>query len=408
MNKISITFFCLGFTSILLSQNIKSILLRPVNNPKQYSSVVKLGKSLELSFDDLDADNKDYYYKIELMTYDWKPSGLISNQYIDGFNQNSIINVTNSFNSLQAYTHYSVNIPNSSSIITKSGNYIISVLNEDYETVFKRRCVFYEDRSTVGLNVLRSRNANSNQTDQTVQFRVNHPSITLNNPSQEIKASLIQNNDWNTIIENIPPAFIQHKTLIYNHVSLTNFSGNNEFYFFDTKYARNTSLNISKVERDTVYNTYLFTDQPKSRRSYTYNPDINGQFLINSKDPNTNDSRTEADYTMVHFSLAYDTPLKNTQLYVYGGFNNFELSRENRMEYNFKTRTYEASILLKQGFYNYTYAIVDNNSGINLKEIGGSFFQTENEYMALIYYRPIGGLYDRVIGIGYGVFNQNE
>ncbi len=408
MNKILISLLSIAFSLHTGAQNVKSILLRPVNNPKQYNSIVKLGNVLELSFDDLEADNKDYYYKIEHMTYDWKPSNLTSSQYIDGFDQNSFIDVTNSFNALQAYTHYSVRLPNINTVITKSGNYLISVLDEDYETVFTRRCVFYEDKSIVGVATLRSRNTNTSETDQTVQFRVSHPRIILNNPNQEIKAALIQNNDWNTIINDIPPLFIQPNLLVYNHVNYTNFPGNNEFYFFDTKYARNTSLNIARVERDDIYHTYLFTDEPKANRSYTFNPDINGQFVINSLDPNTTDTRTESDYTMIHFSLKLDEPIKNKDIYVYGAFNDFGLSDENRMTYNEESGLYETSILLKQGFYNYTYAVVDDENNIDLKKIGGSFFETENEYTALIYYRPIGGFYDRVIGVGYGFFNQNR
>ncbi len=128
-------------TNSIISQNIKTIQLRQVNNLNDFSSIVSLGSVLELSFDDLDADNKEYIYKIEHMTHDWKPSNMTSNQYINGFEQNTIINVTNSFNTLQPYTHYSVKLPNENTIITKSGNYLISILNEDYEVVFKRRCV---------------------------------------------------------------------------------------------------------------------------------------------------------------------------------------------------------------------------------------------------------------------------
>ena len=61
---------------------------------------------------------------------------------------------------------------------------------------------------------------------------------------------------------------------------------------------------------------------------------------------------------------------------------------------------YELSLLLKQGFYNYKYVTVDYKNNLNDYEIDGSFYQTENEYTVLVYYRKMGARYDEVIGIG--------
>ncbi len=407
MKKNKLVLLLMVVCKALISQNIQTIQLRPLQEPKNFTPIVKLGKILELSFDDLDADNKEYSYKIEHMTHDWERSNLTSNQYINGFDENTIIEVTNSFNTLQPYTHYSVQLPNDNTIITKSGNYLISVLDEDYEVVFSRRCVFYEDRTNVGVAVFRSRNTSNNNTEQTVQFSVHHPNLFINTPNQEINAVLLQNMDWNTAIRNIPPVFVQSQKLLYNHTQLTNFSGNNEFLNFDTKYARNTSLNIARVERNDIFYTHLFTDESRANRLYTYAPDINGHFVINTLEGE--DSRTEADYTLVHFSLYIEEPYANKEVYVYGAFNNFALDEGNKMVYNRETRNYEATILLKQGFYNYNYALKNlNTDRVSLSQINGSFFETENEYTAIIYYRPFGGVYDRVIGVGNGYFNQNR
>ncbi len=401
----------LGFTLLLFiglnsqSQNIKAVQLLPVSKQSPIP-IVPLGSVLELSFDDLDADNKDYQYKIEHMTYDWKPSNLQANQYINGFEQNYIIDVTNSFNTLQSYTHYKIQIPNQNTTITQSGNYLISILNDDDELVFSRKCVFYENLTTIGVNVLRGRNTISNNTEQTVQFIINHKGLNINNPTQEIKIQLLQNNNWNTSITDIDPLFIRPNQLIYNYTEETNFFGGNEFLFFDNKYIRNTNLNIAKTVRDDIFHNYLYTNIERAFKPYTYNPDINGNFIIRTLD--AEDTDTEADYAMMHFSLEVNQPFRNKDVYIYGAFNNFELTEDNKLQYNENEGVYQGEILLKQGFYNYTYVTVDSDNSIDLTEINGSFFQTENEYTLLAYYKPFGALFYRVIGVGNGFFDQNR
>ena len=393
--------FCLNS---LNSQIIKSIQLKPRGN-KNPAPIARLGSVLELSFDDLEADNKEYQYKIQHMTYDWKSSNLQSNQYINGFDQNYIIDVTNSFNTLQNYTHYKLTIPNQNTTITKSGNYLLSILNDYDEVVFTRRFVLYEDITTVGVNVIRSRNTKTVNTQQTVQFIVNHENLFINNPSQEIKVQLLQNNIWETAVTNLAPLFIRNNQLVYNNTIKTNFWGGNEYFNFDNKYIRNTNVNIIKTERRDLFHNYLYPNTERNDRPYTYFPDINGQFTIRTLD--AEDEASEADYAMMHFSLEVYQPY-DKDVYVYGAFNDFQLEEENKMTYNSDEGIYEAKILLKQGFYNYTYVTVDSNGKVDPTEINGSFFQTENVYNAIIYYRPFGGIFDRVFGVGLGYFDQNR
>jgi len=400
-------FFLLAiFVSFLgYTQNVKTIQLRPINS-NSYAPIVKLGSILQLSFDDLDADNKEYQYKIQHMTHDWKPSNLIPNQYINGFDNDYINNITNSFNTLQDYTHYSLQIPNQNTVITKSGNYLISVINDDDETIFTRRFVIYEELTTVGVSVQRTRNVERTNEEQTVQFLINHENLPINNPPQEIKVVLFQNNNWETKITDLQPQFLKTNQLIYNYIKKTNFWGGNEFLNFDSKNIRNSNLNIAKVERKDVFHHYLYADQIRKNKRYSYQPDINGQFVIRTLE--SDEENTEADYTSTHFSLIADTPFNNKEVYVYGNFNNYSLSEENKMTYNQETQIYETAIKLKQGFYNYNFITLDQNNNIDLTEINGTFYETENEYTVIVYYRVFGDIYDRVIGVGNGFFDQNR
>lgn len=405
MNKLFLCFFLWVITNHVFSQNIKSIQLRPPGK-NNFSAIVPLGTVLELSFDDLDNDEKSYQYKIQQMTHDWQPSRLLSSQYIQGFSENYINSIANSFNTFQNYTHYSVKIPNRNSVITKSGNYLLSVLDEDDEVVFSRRFVLYENKVIVGVQVSRSRNVKTLKTQQTLEFVVNHPSLQINNPSQEIHITILKNENWNEIKTNLQPTFFQPNLLRYSYNSNSNFWGGNEYLNFDTKTIRNRSLNVVRVERNDIFHHYLYADEVTSFQTYRYNPDINGQFAIRTlegKDPNT-----EADYAMMHFSLLCRHPFEGKSVYVYGAFNNFEIEPTNKLEYDAEYKQYVGNILLKQGFYNYSYVTVDRNQQTHLNDIMGSFFETENQYKVLVYFKPMGGLYDRVVGVGVGSFSQNN
>ena len=400
-----ITWVFLILITSLNAQNIKTIQLRPLQE-KSFSAIVPLGTILELSFDDLDADSKDYQYKIEHKTHNWEDSRLLASQYINGFDQNTIINVTNSFNTLQNYTHYTVKIPNVNTVITKSGNYLLSVLNSYDEVVFKRRFVLYENEATIGVSVDRSRNIETVNTQQTIQFSVNHPKIRINNPNQEIHVAIIKNNNWNEILKDLQPTFYKPNQLLYTYTNKTNFWGGNEYLNFDSKIIRNKSLNIVKITKEDVYNHYVYPYMFNKFVQYTYSPDINGQFVVRTLEGN--DNNTEADYALMHFTLEAKEPFKEKEVFVYGAFNDFAIANTNSMYYNSENQTYTSSILLKQGFYNYTFATVGANKIVNTNEINGTFFQTENEYTVLVYYKPTGSLYDRVIGVGQGYFNQNR
>lgn len=399
------TAFLLIFCMNSQSQNIKSIQLRPLQE-NNFSAIVPLGTVLELSFDDLDNDSKEYQYKIQHMTHDWQPSRLLSSQYIDGFDQNNINNLTNSFNTFQSYTHYSVSIPNTNTMITKSGNYLLSVLNEYDEVVFTRRFVLYEKEVTVGVNVSRSRNAKALQTQQTVEFVVSHPKLRINNPSQEVNVVIIKNDNWNEIQTGIQPTFFQQNLLRYSYNNNMNFWGGNEYLNFDSKFIRNKSVNVVKIEMKDIFHHYLYPYTYQPNLQYRFNPDINGQFIIRTLE--ANDPQTEADYAMMHFTLATKEPFMNKDVYVYGAFNNFEITEENKLQYDVNSNSYIGELLLKQGFYNYSFVTVNKYNEVDKNEIMGSFFETENEYKVLFYFKAFGALYDRVVGVGSGTFSQNR
>ncbi len=380
--------------------HIKTVILKPVST-NSYAPIIKLGERLVLSFDDLYADERDYTYRIEHCTFDWKPSNLLVSEFINGYAEDRILNYENSFNTLQPYTNYTLSIPNENTILKISGNYRILVLDEADVIVFKRRFVVYEPKVIVGVPIYRSRDISFIDSKQSVEFIINHPNFRINNPNQEIKPVILQNNNWATAITGLKPQFFRGSQLLYKYNRETSFWGGNEFLYFDSKSIRNTTLNIAKVELGKeLYHTYLYTNEERIDQPYTLFPDINGNFTVRIMQGQNNN--TDADYSWVHFSLSCLENLEGKEIYISGNYNNWQLNKSNKLAYNERTGLYEGSLLIKQGFYNYQYVTRTVNGIISYHDIDGSFYQTENDYTVLVYYKKFGSRYDSVIGVGFG------
>ena len=392
-------------TSLVFSQekevvppyNIKTVTFsQNVNNTIPF---FRLGESFDLQFDDLYGNEADYYYTIEQYNYDWTPSQLLKNEYLNGLDNQRIQNYQNSLNCLQVYSHYTLSFPNKFNQIIKSGNYIVKIFDEDQEIVFSKKFIIYEDETAVGITIRRSRDMETLYQKQNIEFFIDYKDKPLQNPKENIKVSIFQNGKFNNAIHNIKPQYTIGTQLIYRYNKETQFWAGNEFLNFENKNIRGSSNSVFKVTTGDIYNTFLYTNEARKNKIYTYFPDINGNFFVINL--NTTQNTIEADYSWVYFSLLSDVNPLEKSVYVTGMFNNYQISDEFKMEYNVDTKTFEKPILLKQGFNNYQYTLVDKNGKIDEQNaVDGNFYQTENDYIVLVYYRGGAERYDRIIGIG--------
>ncbi|MBT8209969.1 MAG: DUF5103 domain-containing protein [Eudoraea sp.] len=376
--------------------NIKTVIFK--GKTEDQFPIVKLGESLYLEFDDVLANEQDYYYKIVHCDYDWTPSALLKSQYLIGFDNQRIIDYGNSYTTLQPYSNYRLRIPNENVRLRVSGNYLLEIYNQRGDLQFSRRFVVYQDLVQVGAYIKRARDYQFLNQKQAVHFTINSSGFPLVNPLKEVKVAILQNYHWPTALYNISPQFILGNELVYRYDKETSFFGGNEFLNFDTKDLRAPTAAISKIEFEDVYQHYLFTNRYRNQETYTYFPDINGDFVIRTLQGT--DVAREAEYTDVHFSLPYTEILELDEVYVFGKFNNYALEEINKMRYNEDNGNMEAVIRLKQGFYNYKYVTRSDEGVVALNLVGGNYHFTENTYTVLVYYRNFGDLYDSIIGVG--------
>ena len=398
-----LSFFC--SLTLLFSKSEKKIDKYPFVKTVVFSGgsfnsqfpIIKMNQFLSLSFDDVSGDENFYYYKIVHCDFDWKRSRLLKSEYLDGNDNNLIEDMESSYGTLQRYTNYKLSLPNNDVSFKISGNFKLEILDADDNIIIERRFLILNEKLSVDLNVYPSQNKDWFYTHQNVQFIINTSGYKIRNPNNDIKVIVLQNDQWDSSKIIFRPQFIEKDRLVYRYNDESEFEGGNEYLFFDSKDLRSTNQKISFVRKENVYQHFLFTDNPRNNLTYSNYSDINGNFI-----PNTTLGENpyyESDYSIVYFSLARQFEIDDSKIYIYGKFNNYELTEENEMIYNPSLETFEGILLLKQGFYNYKYVIQKNNM-ISKNQISGSFFQTENSYTVLVYKKGFEDLYDMLIGVG--------
>ncbi|MEN9348656.1 MAG: hypothetical protein RLZZ77_2167 [Bacteroidota bacterium] len=365
------------------------------------SFVLPLGNYWQFHFDILNTDWKDLNYTAIHCDHNWKPSDLESTEYIQGFPNQLINTIENSFSTQVEYAHYQFQFPSDLMQAKLSGNYAIIVYEGNDWTDrsswwLTYRVVLTEELVEIFPRVNASSYVSQRFTHHEIDFVVQHPNYSILNPINDFHISLLQNNCWNTSINFLKPRFVKNNELDFDYQSENNFQGGSEYRFFDIKnLAIQTSEVQSIIRNNKGYFVTLLPDLPMGAKAYQSERDINGLFLV--KSDIASDSHLEAEYVYVQFF--FQSPeLKEGKVMVDIGQNSLD-NEVYQLSYDSQLQGYRADILLKQGYYNYRYVLFDQyHPGGDLSYTEGNHFETENEYLIIAYNyeRSLG--YDRVVG----------
>ena len=396
---LSITILIKAQRNEIYSDNIKS--LQVVSNDDWLSPpIMVLGGSntMNIDFDDLSHTYHRYTYTVEHCEADWTPStDIFESDYMEGFNGNPIDNFEKSINTTVLYTHYSLTIPNKNCQLKMSGNYRLTVYDDDNnsEKVLTAYFMVVQPVLGVSMDITTNTDIDVNASHQQVGMELSYGSLNVTDPAGQIKTVVMQNGRWDNAVFDVKPNYIMNNKLIWTHNRSLIFEAGNEYHKFEMLDVHHPTLGIEHIDFIAdYYHCTLFANEP--RRNYIYEPDANGSFYIRNSD--NVDNNTYSDYLWVHYTMRCDR--LNGNVYVNGTWTNDSFLPEYLMTYDEINKCYEATILQKQGYYSYQYLVQNDNGTSSFLPEEGSYYQTENKYQALVYFKGSGERTYRLLGYG--------
>jgi hypothetical protein len=419
------------YEDYIYANNIKSVAVY-VNKEISFTPIIPLGtdNSFTVRFDDMDESEKDYFYKLIHCDRNWQPSDIQEIEYIDGFNNEPLRDWEFSVNTLVDYTHYWFYLPNRQTKFKVSGNYILYVYQNGERgevPLFTRRLMVAEQSISTGLNFVRPTNSAEIRYKQQMEVSLNIEGANIRFPERDLSIDIIQNGNWNNRLKNILPRYSASNMVTFDVFGQLTFDAVNEFRGFDIRSTNAVGFGVQTIERDKdITNAYIYSKR-RDGNTYGFIFDFNGKYFIDNPESvfstnienllrkYTNDifqtrndlitnSSTDserhirADYLDVYFNLeSYELP---GDVYVFGGFSDFQTYPSNKLKYDASTGTYKGKARIKQGYHDFMYAYVYNDK-IDLTELEGNFQATENDYLVLTYFKPFGSRYDQLIGYRY-------
>jgi hypothetical protein len=354
---------------------------------------------LVLEFDDLNEFSSDYSYTLIHCSSNWEPSGLNPIEYLNGFETVTVDNYSNSFNTLIPYMHYKITIPDENLKMNLSGNYLLYVYEgfDMEKPVITQRFYVFEKEVEIEAEVVRSSLVSEMDDSQELEISVHDVKNIVLNPIEDLNIAVFQNNSQLFFLKCGIPDFIRANIFEYKNARKLSIKGGNEFRYLNTKNLKYVSEKINAIYFEKpFYRFELIEDSALTDLPYSYSGDINGNFLIIS-DHNENVD-IESEYVLVDFNFRSDF-IPAGEIYIYGAISNWGISEGFKTAYDFNKKAYTKQLLLKQGIYNYAYVLFNKEDNTySLAETEGNSYETENEYLILVYFKPQGATYEKIVG----------
>ncbi len=362
------------------------------------------GGQLFLEFDDRDGGFKNYTYHIIHCDKDWNPSPLDEIEYIDGFNGEEIDGFRYSTNAYSEYTHYELALPNEDLRWSISGNYLLSIYDQDQEvTVLTRQFIVTESAVSLGADIVRPDNSLKRNSHQELKVAINMKDLRVRSPQEEIFLSIMQNGNTNSSYHNLQGTYVRDNTIYFDQYDMVTYPALKEFRNCDIRSLKYRSEFVYSIDQeDGVTDVLMDLGRKRANKHFHTEPDANGGFIIQNKD--FADGDVSGEYVNVIFTLEAEREYEEN-IFITGAFTDWKVREKYQMDYDLTRGLYTKTLTLKQGYYDYMFALENADGMLEMDPIEGSWYEAENDYQLIAYYRPFGGEYDRVVGVN--VVNSN-
>lgn len=402
-------FICAAITS--LAQVPDSIYVDYIKTVRLYNAgnqlslpIIKLNSNdqVELHFDDMDANVKYYYYTWQLCDYNWNAVNLSPFDYIKGFTESRITTYRFSAIANTRYTHYQALLPDRNSYPIKAGNYLLTVYmdGDKSKIAFTKRVLVVDNKAVIAAQATQPFAPEFFRTHQKIQFRVDVKGLNDFNAAQNLKVVVLQNNRWDNAVKDLKPAFVRGTSVEYNSENSGIFPGMKEWRWLDLRDFRLQSDRVDSADYNKLSTTiYLKPDGSRADQRYIYYRDLNGMSTIEAI--RGINPFWEGDYATVNFSFVppNNREYTNQDIFLFGQLTNYSLSDSLKMTFNHDKGLYETHLLLKQGYYDYTYLLADKDNRKIHTDLDGNYYETENQYTILVYYKSFSARTDELIGV---------
>ncbi len=386
-----------GQRTEVYAENIATVRIG-VNGAFGRLPVMRLGgdDELQITFDELSHDFHRYTYSIAHLDADFRPSeDLFESDYLDATDEVGLVeDYEQSMNTSVLYTHYTISLPNAYMRPLLSGNYALTVFDDadtdEPQALLKVFFYVVEDGAAVSASGTTDTDIDRNDTHQQLNVTLTWlKDFPLRDPDKEIYLVALQNDDWQTAVRGPRSTGQTVRGMKWEHCRPLIFPAGNEYRKFEIPSTRYPGMHANSVSyHEPYYHIELMPDAP--RRNYLYDEDQNGRFV--PLGDRGGDANVEAEYVWVHFFVDASGLESEVPLYIDGRWAVKTGDDRYKMQYLPEQRAYIGDLFLKQGYYSYRYL-----NAAEPQDVEGNYWQTENEYTLLVYYRQTGARYDRLI-----------